>query len=303
MKIVKVISCHNRVDDLLLNLETYKYWPFDLPIIIVHTMDYSDYHIGEIKKHTNHLVRIEGYGHYIGPLLCAVAGVRKANELGFDYLEFSNADDIVYNYNFEKNNFNLMEEKGYLCAGYSWMGVNSDKDITLNQLYMNVKAFSETVDDAESYFLRSGRGFICEYKMSRWVKRTLKNLNTQFYRLPDREQIPGIGWEEKDLPGAFEAFGIKIPDNYWEALEENNRFFNRKWQLIGSHDNESRLSYWRKIRSEIPYSHKIEKDYHFSRWIEATREKKPWNLKTEDDPAPLRKVYKTANSIKRKIFL
>lgn len=302
MKIGFIIGCHGKIDDLMAHLDILRYCPFDHQIIIVHSMDYNDFYMKEIDKY--HHVRIDGKGHHIGPLLCVVGGIRKAHELDLDYTCYRNADDWLFSYEFEKENFDLMEEKGYLCAGYSWMGVNNDKDVTLNQLYMNVNNFHQTADDAESYFLRSGKtGLICEYKMSRWIKRTLKDMDAQFYRLPDREQLPGIGWEEKDIPGAFAAYDMEIPDDHWDLLQENNRYFNKKWKLIGSHDNKSRLGYWRRIRSEIPYARKLEKEHHFARWLQATRENLPWNIEIKEPQVPPKPPYKPVKPISRKIFL
>lgn len=298
MKIGFILACHNRVDDLLLHLETFKYCPFNHEIIIIHTMDYDEIYMKEIKKY--HHVRIEGYGHYIGPLLCATAGVRKAAELGLDYCVFRNADDILYNFSFEQDNFNKMSE-GYLCGGYNWLNVGTYYDITLNQVYFDVSAFGQTVDDAEAYFKRSPPGYLCEYKLPRWVKRTCPNIEKQFYRLPNREQEPGIGWERKDIPNAFAAKKIKMPLGFWEKLENNNRFFNLKWQLIGSHDVGARLNYWRKIRKLVSYGKQIEKEHHFCKFLDCARSGKPWNLSSEaDSPKPI--SDKQPKIFSRKIF-
>jgi len=276
MKIGFILSVYNKLDDLMAHLEIFKYYPFEHEIIIVTMMDPPEDYQKEIDKYPN--VRINGYGHYIGPLLSAVAGVRKAHELGLDYVCYRNADDWIFNYNWEEKNFKKLESEGYLCAGYNWLNVGTYHDITLNQLYFHVPSFYKTADDAESYFKRSMPGYICEYKMPRWIKKTCKNLEKEFWRVPGREQEPGIGWERKDLYGAFATKQLNIPIGFWEKLENNNRFFNLEWQLIGSHDVASRLIYWRKIRNLVPYSKKIEKDFHFSRFIDAARNNKPWNL-------------------------
>jgi hypothetical protein len=302
MKAGFIIACHNKIDDLMAHLEIFKYCPLEHEVIVVHTMDYADNYMQEIKKH--HHQRIDGMGHYIGPLLCAVAGVRKAHELGLDYAVYRNADDWLFNYKFEEDNFKKMKSKGYLCAGYNWLNVGVFHDITLNQVYFDVKAFEKTADDAESYFKRSQPGFLCEYKMSRWVRRTLPtNIERYFYRLPGREQEPGIGHERRDLWNAFKAKGMQIPLGFWERLENNNRFFNLDWQMIGSHDVGSRLSYWRKIRSLVSYGKSIEKETHFARFIEAARNNDPWNVKVKSlPPPPVAPPTKQPKLIRRKIF-
>lgn len=299
MRIGFIISCHNKFDDLVAHLDIFKYYPFDHEVIVVCTMDPPEFYKEAIDKFHN--VRIEGYGHYIGPLLSAVAGVREANKLGLDYAVYRNADDWLFNYKWEEQNFKLLAEKGYLCAGYNWLNVGTYHDITLNQLYFHIPSFYATADDAEAYFKRSTPGYLCEYKMPRWVKKTCHKLEQQFYRLPGREQEPGIGWERKDIPSAFLSRGMKPPMGFWERLENNNRFFNAEWQMIGSHDVVSRLLYWRKIRGDVPYAKQIEKDHHFARFMEAARNRKSWNLPGKPDPTPIASD-KTPKLISRRIF-
>jgi hypothetical protein len=284
----------------MLHVETLKYFPFPLKIIIIHSMDYEKQYMNEINQY-NHK-RIQSFGHYIGPLLSAIEGIRVAHELGCKYAVYKNCDDILYNYNFEQENFNKLENDNYLCAGYNWLNVGTYHDITLNQVYFNVPAFEKTANDAEAYFLRSAKNFLCEYKMARWVKNTCPDIKNQFYRLPGREQEPGIGWERKDIYGAFASKSMNIPVGFWEKLEKNNRFFNHKWQMIGSHDNASRLIYWRKIRGEVPYSRKIEKDKHFTRFLESTRTNKQWNLPDRGGNNAMPPNLKQPKIISRKIF-
>lgn len=276
MKVGFIISVYNKIDDLVAHLEMFKYYPFKHEVIVVYMHDLPPSYKEEVDKY--HAFQINGYGHYIGPLLSAVAGVKKAAELGLDYVVYRNADDWLFNYDWEWDNFNKLKDNDYWCAGYNWLNVGVDYDITLNQVYFKVSEFIKTADDAEAYFKRSPKGYLCEYKLPRWVKRTCTDMGKQFYRLPGREQEPGIGWERKDLYNAFVGKGVHVPVGFWERLEENNRFFNRKWQLIGSHDVGARLNYWRKIRSEVAYGRQIEKDKHFARFMEAARTGKPWNL-------------------------
>lgn len=276
MKIAFIIGCHNKIDDLMLYLDTLKYCPFPHETIIIHTMDYDEKYMEVIRKY--HHKRIEGYGHHIGPLLCAIEGLREAHKLECQYSIYNNSDDITHNFEWIKSNFDLMESQNYLIGAYNWMSVGVYHDITLNQLYLNVPQFYETSYDAENYFLHSPKQVLCEFKMTRWVKRTCKNLEKEFYRLPDREQLPGIGWEAKDIVKAFERLNRKIPLGFWEKLDKNNRFFNEKWQMIGSHDNYSRLVYWKRIRNQVPYAENLEKEYHFSRFLIAAKNNEKWNI-------------------------
>jgi hypothetical protein len=277
MKIGKIIACHNKIDDLMVYLDIIRYHLCPLEIIIVHSMDYEEKYMEELSKYN--LVRIKSYGHWLGPLLACTAGVKRAYEMGLDWVVYDNADDHLFNHKWELKNFQLLKDSQYLCGGYNWLSVGVYHDVTLNQLYLHVPSFYKTIDDAEAYFMRSSPLYLCEYKIPRWLKKTCTNIEKQFYRIPGREQEPGVGHERKDIYGAFQAKGIKhAPIGFWERLENNNRFFNFEWQMIGSHDVESRLVYWRKIRNLVPYGKQIEKDKHFSRFMEAARKGLPWNL-------------------------
>ena len=295
-KVGFIISVFNKIDDLAAHLEILKYCPFEHEVIVVYMMDLPV----EYQKIVNkfHSVRIDGMGHYIGPLLSAVAGVRKANELGLKYAVYRNSDDWLFNYDWERKNFEVMEEKKYLIGGYNWMNVGVYHDITLNQVYFDVPAFYETADDAEEYFKRSKKGFLCEFKMPRWVKKTCKDIEKEFYRLPGREQFPGIGWESCDIVNAWRSQGRSVPLGFWEQLDKNNRYFNEEWQLIGSHDNISRLNYWRRIRTSVPYYKELEKEYHFARFLSAARTNGKWNL----DIKPTTQTNIPDNSNKKKII-
>jgi hypothetical protein len=294
-KIGFIVSVYNKIDDLAAHLEIFKYCPFDHEVIVVYMMDLPS----EYQKLVDqfHAVRIEGVGHYIGPLLSAVAGVRKANELGLDYVVYRNADDWLFNYGWEKQNFDTMAKKPYICGGYNWMNVGSNQDVTLNQVYFDVPKFMTTADDAEKYFLRSSRGFLCEFKMARWVRKTCQDMNVDFYRLKGREQYPGIGWESKDI---VKAYGQQVPIGFWEKLNKNNRYFNEEWQLIGSHDNASRLEYWKRIRKSVPYFQELEKEHHFARFLETAKVNEKWNVTVKSEP--LATSAKKPSIFKRKIF-
>lgn len=301
-KVAFIISVYNKIDDLAAHLDILKYCPFEHEVIIVYMMDLPKEYQEMVDQY--HAVKINGMGHYIGPLLSAVAGVRKAHELGIKYAVYRNSDDWLFNYDWEQKNFEVMEKEKHLVGGYNWMNVGVYHDITLNQVYFDVPAFEATADDAERYFKRSQKGFLCEFKMARWVKKTCKNMEKDFYRLSGREQYPGIGWESKDIVNAWQASGKMMPLGFWEILDKNNRYFNQEWQLIGCHDNTSRLNYWRRIKKDVSYAAKLEKEHHFSRFLSAARTNKKWNVegKTQspaNSPIP---TDKKPAIFKRKIF-
>lgn len=268
-----ILACHNKIDDLMLHLEVLKYYTFPFKTIIIHTMDYDINYMKEIKEYPNR--RIEGYGHFISPLLCLAEGLRLAKELDCEYVVYRNADDILYNSSWEKENFKTM--KNYLCGGYSWLNVGVNYDITLNQVYLHVPSFYKTITDAENYFKNSSQRFLPEHKLPRWIKKTC-NFEKDFYRLPGREQEPGIGWERKEIPSIFRSKQMRVPFGFWEKLENNNRYFNSEWQLIGCHNIGDRLFYWEKIKHLIPYAKQHEKDHHFRRLSHAVQNNLPWNL-------------------------
>jgi hypothetical protein len=138
--------------------------------------------------------------------------------------------------------------------------------------------------------------------MPRWVNKTCKDVEREFYRLPGREQEPGIGWERRDLMNAFLAKGLRPPIGFWEELEDNNRFFNKEWQLIGSHDIGNRLWYWRKIRGDVPFGKQLEKDFHFHRFLDAAHTNKPWNLPGFPDPIRIPLTNKQPKLMSKKIY-
>lgn len=295
-----ILACYNRVDDLMTHLDLFKFCPFDHQVIVAGTMDWPTKYYEDLKPY--HFIRIDGHGHAIGPLLSCIEGVRKAKQIGLDVVCYRNADDWLFNYKFEEENFQKMKE-GYICGGYNWLNAGAYHDITLNQVYLHVNQFMATSSDAEQYFLRSPKDFLCEFKMARWIKRTCSDISKQFYRLPGREQEPGIGYMREDIPGAFQGKGMSIPEGFWEQLEKNNRFYNEKWQLLGHHDNPSRLLCWRRIRHFVPYAKTLEKEKHFARWLRACREKLPWNLDPPEElPSPPKPMQKPKN-IGKKIFL
>ncbi len=61
-----------------------------------------------------------------------------------------------------------------------------------------------------------------------------------------------------------------------KELEVNNRFYNERWQLIGSHDNRERFYFWDKIREKVEY--KIENMPCFQGFLDSYHHNTPWNV-------------------------
>lgn len=294
-----LLSVHNRIDDLMCHLEILNYCPFPKEIIIVWSGEYKESYMKVIRDYHN--VKVQSYGHYIGPLLATVAGIKKANELGLDLIVYRNADDWLFNYNFEKSNIKKIEDGKYVCAGYNWLNYGVDFDLTMNQLYLDVGKFYDTCEEANEYFIRSPKGFICEYKMPKWVKSTC-DMRTEFMRLSGREQFPGIGIELQDIQKLMRQGKLSLPKNYWELWDRNNRYFNEDWQLIGCHDNDCRIGYWERIRNQIPYSQSLEKEKWFSKFLDAAYGKLDWNIPDKSEPVIPAKKEPAGKAYKRKIF-
>jgi hypothetical protein len=268
-----VLSCYDKVDDTLAHLEIQSFNRRDVPIIIAY--------MGEADPppefHRHHLIRFESPGFASGTLVSLIHAIRAAPGLGIDYLEFRNADDWLFNHDLVHSWHTHLDESGKLAAGYNWFGCGTFNDITMNELFVSVPAFLATADEAEEYIAASDQRYNCEYKMAWWVRRTLSDLAAQFYRLPGREFDPGVGRLIQDYLPLFERKKEALPAGFWERLNDNNRFFNREWQMIGSHNNLSRLVYWTWIRDAVPYAAELERLPHFNRWLVAASSNRPWN--------------------------
>lgn len=273
MKFGIVLSCYDRVDDLMAHLDILKFNQFAPRIAVV----YMHPDAPPRMPHGVELIRLPSPGFTSGPLVSATRGIKWASAAGMDYMVFRNADDWLFRHDLARGWIDQMEAGGQIAAGYSWFSVGTMRDVTLNENIFRVDRFIDSADDAERYFLSSDQSYNCEYKMAWWVNRVTKENADLFFRLPDREQEPGIGWEIKDLPGVYHKDGKTVPPDVWMKLEHNSRFFNRKWQMIGSHDNTSRMFYWRQIRNSVPYAAQLEECHHFARWMAAAATGSPWN--------------------------
>lgn len=292
-----VLSVYDRVDDLDAHLDILKFYPEKAEVIVVYSKkDVPEEYIKKWDKH--HLVYCDGINFQIGPLMSLCAGLKKAHKLGLDYIIYRNADDWVLNHFFVMANMAAMYDNNFEIAGYNWLSVNNMTDFALNELILHVPTFAKKVDSMEYYFANSSPYYLCEMKMARWVKLCL-SANNKFYRLPEREQFPGVGYEIETLP-AFAAYGITLTEDILKRFEKNHRFFNEKWQLIGCHDNQERGFYYNLVREKIQYVNDLEKEENFSRWVDAWTNKKEWNLPSargtkkgkRDIPASINKPIK-----------
>ena len=277
MSVGYLISVYDRVDDCMAHLDILKYDPAPHQTLIVSMSEaLVDRHGADLAGYD--VVSIQSPGFALGPLLSLVRGVREAKERGWKWLVYRNADDWLFNHSLASDTITHMEQSGQICAGYNWLSKDTLVEFTMNELYLSVDHFARTADDAENYFVRS-KPWLCEYKMGRWLRRTIEDDSRRLYRLPDREIPIGIG-NMKDqkgiLAGTFlDRHGVR------GGLADNNRFFNRKWQLIGSHDNQERLKYYTDIWPQISYATDLERERHFRRWMRSARTGESWNVQLE----------------------
>lgn len=280
MKIGFILTTYDRIDDLLAHLDILKYYDYPHEIIPVWmNKDSPDYFKEEISKY-QHSHYYDGIKFGIGPLLGLISGLRKAHEIGLDYVVYRNGDDWLFNHEFVKTNFNIMSN-GMDVAAYNWLSVGTYSEFAMNELYINVSKFIPSIDAAESYFKNSTDKLLCESKIGKWIKQVLNRNYKTFYRLPDREMFPGIGYEVESIPLLFEQMKTNLASNWKDMYVDNQRFFNRKWQMIGSHSNYERIKFYRDIRKDIPYVKELEKEIHFNRWLTTTLNGQNWNIVKE----------------------
>lgn len=273
-----VVSCYDKIDDTLAQLDILSFNSYNRPIIV----SYMGYEEPPAEFCNYNLVSFPSPGFTSGPLMSLVHAVRKASDMGLDYIVYRNGDDWFFKHELTEEWFHHIVKNNYLCAGYNWFGSNNYYDITMNELFISVPHFLETANRAVKYFFSSDQRFTCEYKMAWWVRESLQNMDTQFWRLPDREQTHGVGRLISDVPTMYKSKGKEITPEIWKSLNDNNRFFCRKWQMIGSHYNIARFVYWTMLKDEIPYRKELEKKQHFNRWLRSIAEKKQWNAKIKN---------------------
>ncbi len=243
-KIGFILTTYSRIDDLLVHLEILKYFPIPYEVIpIWMNQDVPDYFLSEMKKYP-HAHYCNGINFSLGALLGLVDGLKKAKEIGLDYVIYRNSDDWIFNHNFVLENIKNTKD----ISAYNWFGQNTNKEFALNEMCLNVDLFAKSIDWAEDYFLNSNDNLLCEFKIAKWIRKVTKDI----YHLPDREHPKGIGMVKK--------------------CEENNRFFNKKWKLLGFHDNLERLNCYKTL--DFAYRKELEQENHFKRWLLGGK----WNL-------------------------
>lgn len=297
MSVGYLISVYDRVDDCMAQLDILKYAPAPHQTLILSMSEaLVDRHRDDLAGYD--VVSMRSPGFALGPLLSLVRGVREAKERGWKWLVYRNADDWLFNHSLVTDTIADMEQSGRICAGYNWLSKGTLVEFTMNELYLSVDHFARTADEAEDYFLRS-KPWLCEYKMGRWLRRTIKDDSNLLHRLPDREIPIGIGSLEDQkciLAGTKDdRHGVR------EGLADNNRFFSRKWQLIGSHDNRERLSHYKDIRPQIPYAPDLEQEKHFKGWLHSARTGGEWNVQLDGTKRAGRKVDRVATDRPRPI--
>jgi len=269
-----VLSCYEKVDDLQANLDILKFNEREPKIIVVYMHPDKP---PKLPRNVD-MIHVNSPGFAAGTLISLTVAMRHAAKLGLDYLVYRNADDWLFNHDLANGWIDQMAETGKLAAGYNWFGVGSFDEFSMNENIFSVKHFIESVDLAERRFLTVSKFTSCEMSISWWVKRTLADLENQFLRLPDREQEPGVGYELAQLEAAWkQKFKEQVPVDHWQRLADNQRFFSRKWQMIGAHDNTSRHYFYKQIRDHIPYAVELEKCRQFSRWLRAVQYGLQWN--------------------------
>lgn len=249
MKPVLLLAFHNRIDDALAHLEILKYYREPLPVITITTHP-EPHTLPQVLR--NNLATTPSLGHWCGASVSLIAGMRRAFALGYDAICYRNADDWMFDPDFTADKFALLND--YWAVGYNYISHNSLQDVALHELYLRLLPFVPSLDVAHKYFteLRAGGGSLAvEIRVMRWLKRVLPDMD-KFYRHPDREVQPSINLSTE---------------------EDNNRWFCRNWKFVGFHDNIERKKHYNLIRDQIPYAADLEKEEHFSRWLNGTK----WN--------------------------
>lgn len=283
MKIGFIVSAYDRTDDLLAHTDILKFFPADHEVIPVWMHKQSPPEFVEAISKFPHAHQCDGVRFMIGPLLALLSGLRVAARLGLDYVLYRNGDDWMFNHARVMETAALMRREGKLAAGYSWLATGSPMELAMNELYLDVKEFAPRVDEADALFRKLSDTLPCEPKVMRWISKALGERRQEaFYRLPGREKWPGIGhFYVGGIPKALELTEQERTA-LLDGAGDNNRFFNREWMLIGSHDNAERYDYYRSLRDAITYADQLEMEPHFARWLEASRTGGQWNMPSED---------------------
>jgi hypothetical protein len=262
-----IVACHDRLDDLAVQLEVQPLVAPGAEVVVVHTGQ------GPVPDGPRDgEVRLVSEGFRTGPVLALLAGLRWAQARGCRRVVYRNADDWLLNPATHAGVSQLMDA-GKVAAGYSWL---DPADLTLNELWLDVPTFAPLAFDFEERIRLSGPADLCERLAGAWVSEVVGG-GMGFQRLTERESYPPVGWLDKDLRMAAIYNPDAFPPGFWSVRADNNRFFCRRWLLIGSHDNGERLAYWRKVRDEVPIRAEMERGQAFRRWLHAAEGGLPWN--------------------------
>lgn len=271
-----ILSTHSRTGDALAHLDVISCYRFEVEVIPVYMRKDSPEKFLRVMEERN-AIYLECSRFTLGPLLSLCRGIKRAKEMGLRYVLYRNSDDILFNDMFVAEMYAVMEKNNYLFAGYNWLTFKNYSEFSLNECWCNVDSFYPHLDAVEQYFRQESNSVVCELKLPKLVNLATKFDNSRIYKMPDREQEFGVGYEDETLQLGK---GILVERGFdWDRLmrerEDNTRFFNRKWQMIGSHDNEERHRYYRQIRGDIPYRDELESRENFSHWLS-----KPdfWNM-------------------------
>lgn len=274
-----LLSCYEKTDDLLAHLDILSFNPRSPKIAVAYLHDDDP---PKLRAGTS-MLRMKSPGFAAGTLLSLTAGIRWAAENDLDYLVYRNADDWFFDHDLSNSWIDRMVEEDKMAAAYNWLTFGTYEEFAMNENIFKVTAFLPSVDHAEKQFLAMSKMVACECSIAWWLKCVIKDMDKGFMRLPDREQRPGVGYEMHQL---FDVFKKRYHRDMSAAevklLENNQRFFNRKWKMIGSHDNKSRKHFYNQIRASIPYVEKLERCRHFKRWLRSAESGSQWN-KPEDN--------------------
>jgi hypothetical protein len=195
--------------------------------------------------------------------------------MGSEFVVYRNADDWLFNHESLIGRVFSMPNR-FTFAGYSWFSHSTNQDYALNEITFHVPTFMPFIDSMENSFIHSSQEMLCEFKIARWINRIVPE--HKLLRLSDRERYPGIGNNFESLEILETMKRINLPENWREKWKDNQRFFHRGWQMIGSHEQKERLEFYNLIRNEISYAESLEQKSEFRRWLFAAKNNLPWNL-------------------------
>jgi hypothetical protein len=144
-----VLSCYDKLDDLLAHLDILSFNPYKNPIFIGY-MGHEQVP-SELKKH--HLMQFESPGFTSGTLVTLMHALRMASSMGIDYLVFRNADDWMFDHELVHQWFTHIVNNDILFAGYNWFSVNTFRDFAMNEVFISVPHFMETLHNSRNLLI------------------------------------------------------------------------------------------------------------------------------------------------------